>query len=440
MVDVLLVQPPLPPPMNAYVNDVVLTPPLGLCYIASCLREEFEVEILDSAILNLKPQEVKDRIRKLSPKVVGISTSTHTYKNALSIAEIVKENTGAYTVLGGPHVTFTAKEALKHDEVDFVIRNEGEITMLELCRALVKKEGLIEAVKGVSYRKDGEPFDNPPRPLICELDSLPFPARELTPLHLYKIPASIVTSRGCPSSCIFCAAKAMSGGVYRVRSPGNVVEEVKQIYERINPPFLFVADDTFTVFEERTKQICRGLKELGVRWVCESRVNTVNKRLISLMSQSGCFAIQFGVESGSQKILDSIKKGITLNQVKKVVQWCVEEGVQPVCSFMVPHPEDDWSTITETENLMNELKKKGAQIYVSLTTPFPGTTLYAHAEELGIVFLTDDTDEYNLATPVIRTRHLSVEDIERAFDRLAAISKETIPAEIPQAKPPFQAQ
>jgi anaerobic magnesium-protoporphyrin IX monomethyl ester cyclase len=430
MVDVLLVQPPLPPPMNAYVNDVVLTPPLGLCYIASCLRKEFEVEILDSAILNLTFHEIKDKVRKAAPKVVGISTSTHTYKNALSIAEIAKKTTGSYTVLGGPHVTFTAKEALKHPEVDFVIRNEGEITMLELCRALLKNEGSIEAVKGVSYRRNGVPFDNPPQPLIYELDALPFPARELTPLHLYKIPASIVTSRGCPSSCIFCAAKAMSGGAYRVRSPVNVIEEVKQIYEKINPPFLFVADDTFTVFEERTKQICVGLRDLGVRWVCESRVNTVNRRLISLMSQSGCFAIQFGVESGSQKILDSIKKGITLNQVKKVVQWCVDEGVQPVCSFMVPHPEDDWNTIMETEGLMKELKKMGAQLYVSLTTPFPGTTLYSNAEKFGIEFLTEDTDEYNLATPVIRTRHLSAEDVERAFDRLAAISKETIPAEM----------
>jgi anaerobic magnesium-protoporphyrin IX monomethyl ester cyclase len=429
MVDVLLVQPQLPPPMNAYVNDVVLTPPLGLCYIASCLRKEFEVEILDSAILNLTFHEIKDKVRKAAPKVVGISTSTHTYKNALSIAEIAKKTTGSYTVLGGPHVTFTAKEALKHPEVDFVIRNEGEIAMLELCRALLKNEGSIEAVKGVSYRRNGVPFDNPPQPLIYELDALPFPARELTPLHLYKIPASIVTSRGCPSSCIFCAAKAMSGGAYRVRSPVNVIEEVKQIYEKINPPFLFVADDTFTVFEERTKQICVGLRDLGVRWVCESRVNTVNRRLISLMSQSGCFAIQFGVESGSQKILDSIKKGITLNQVKKVVQWCVDEGVQPVCSFMVPHPEDDWNTIMETEGLMKELKKMGAQLYVSLTTPFPGTTLYSNAEKFGIEFLTEDTDEYNLATPVIRTRHLSAEDVERAFDRLAAISKETIPAE-----------
>jgi radical SAM superfamily enzyme YgiQ (UPF0313 family) len=148
------------------------------------------------------------------------------------------------------------------------------------------------------------------------------------------------------------------------------------------------------------------------------------------MSQSGCFAIQFGVESGSQKILKSIRKGITIEQVKRVVKWCIEEGMQPVCSFMIPHPDDDRNTIKETENLMNELKRIGAQLYVSLTTPFPGTTLYSDAEKLGIEFITDDTDEFNLATPVIKNKNLKVEDIEEAFDRLAAISKETIPSEI----------
>jgi radical SAM superfamily enzyme YgiQ (UPF0313 family) len=221
----------------------------------------------------------------------------------------------------------------------------------------------------------------------------------------------------------------MSGGEYRMRSPNNVVEEVKYIYKTINPAFLFVADDTFTIFRERTESICYRFQSLGIRWVCESRINTVNRALLRVMSRSGCFAVQFGVESGSQKILNSIKKGISVDQVIKVAKWCIEEGIQPVCSFMVPHPYDDWDSLKETENLMNELKRVGVQIYVSLTTPFPGTSLFSEAEKLGIKFVTDDTDEYNLATPVIKTKNLSLEDVEEAFDRLVAISKETIPSE-----------
>lgn len=431
MVEVLLVQPPLPPPMNAYTSDIVLTPPLGLCYIASYLKSEFKVGILDSAILNQKLSVIKDELKKHSPKIVGISTTTHTYKNALSIARLAKRTLPkAFTVLGGPHVTFTIEDALKNSEVDFVIRNEGEISMFNLCQVLINGQGSLEKVKGISYRRSNKPFNNPPQPLIQDLDSLPFPARELIPIHLYKIPASVITSRGCPSNCIFCAARAMSGKSYRMRTPENVVKEVKYIYDTINPPFLFVADDTFTIFRGRTEQICEKFQDLGIRWVCESRVNTVNKELLKVMSQSGCFAIQFGVESGSQKILKSIRKGITIEQVKRVVKWCIEEGMQPVCSFMIPHPDDDSNTIRETENLMNELKRIGAQLYVSLTTPFPGTTLYSDAEKLGIEFITDDTNEFNLATPVIRNKNLKVEDIEEAFDRLAAISKETIPSEI----------
>ena len=140
--------------------------------------------------------------------------------------------------------------------------------------------------------------------------------------------------------------------------------------------------------------------------------------------------IQFGVESGSQKILDSIKKGISIDQVRKAVSWCIESKVQPVCSFMVPHPEDTMDTLQQTETFMNELKKLGVQIFVSLTTPFPGTYLHHNAEKLGVEFVSQDTNDFNLATPVIRTRHLSIAQIEDVFERLSKISMESLPPEM----------
>lgn len=429
MSDVLLVQPPLPPPMDAYVRDVVLCPPLGLSYIASTLMTDgFDVEIVDAAIENLKLDDIANIIRREDPKLLGISAATYTYKNALKISKICKEvNSSIFTVLGGPHVTFRADEALQNRTVDAVIRGEGEYTTLDLVRTLFDG-GNLHKVAGLSFKRpDGRRIHNPNRPLIRDLDILPFPTRKSLPLNLYKIPASVITSRGCPYSCIFCAAKALSGGAYRVRSPDNVVAEVKEILKIINPEFLFIADDTFTIFHDRTRKIAENFRDMGLRWVCESRVNTVNRDIVNILAESGCFSIQFGVESGSQKILDSINKGITIEQVRKAIRWCLDVGIQPVCSFMVPHPEDTWETIKETEQFMEELKKSGVQIFVSLTTPFPGTTLYENAAKLGLRFITDDTDDFNLATPVIETRNFTVKDIEEIFNRFVDISVATLP-------------
>ncbi|MEM2123515.1 MAG: radical SAM protein [Candidatus Bathyarchaeia archaeon] len=415
--------------MDAYVRDVVLCPPLGLSYIASTLMSHgFKVGIVDAAIENLALDDIHKIIRKEDPRLLGISAATYTYKNALRIAEVGKEvNDSIFTVLGGPHVTFKVDDALRDGAVDGVVRGEAEYTTLDLVRVIFRR-GKLNNVAGLSFKlSNGQHVHNPDRPLIRDLDSLPFPARRSLPLNLYRIPASIITSRGCPYNCIFCAAKALSGGVYRVRSPENVVAEVEEMSEIINPEFLFIADDTFTVFHDRTKRIAESLKARGLRWVCESRVNTVNREIINILAESGCFSIQFGVESGSQKILDSISKGITVEQVRKAVNWCLESGIQPVCSFMVPHPEDTWETIGETERFMEELKRLGVQIFVSLTTPFPGTILYENASELGLRFLTDDTDDYNLASPVVETRNFKVEDIEEIFSRFVDISVATLP-------------
>ncbi|MGC8961729.1 MAG: B12-binding domain-containing radical SAM protein, partial [Candidatus Bathyarchaeia archaeon] len=420
---------PLPPPMDAYVRDVVLCPPLGLGYIASTLiADGFEVRIVDAAIENLALKDIQGIIRRENPQLLGVSAATYTYKNALKIARAGKEVDGSiFTVLGGPHVTFRADDALREDAVDGVVRGEAEYTLLDLVRVLVRG-GKLSRIAGFSFKlPGGRRIHNIDRPLIRDLDSLPFPARESLPLNLYRIPGSIITSRGCPYNCIFCAAKALSGGTYRVRSPENVVAEVKDMLKIISPEFLFIADDTFTVFHDRTKKIAERFKEIGLRWVCESRVNTVDREVIDVLAESGCFSIQFGVESGSQKILDSIGKGITIEQVRKVVKWCLEAGIQPVCSFMVPHPEDTWETVEETERFMEELRRLGVQLFVSLTTPFPGTALYEKASEFGLRFLTDDTDNFNLASTVIETKNFTAEDIEKIFSRFVDVSVATLP-------------
>jgi anaerobic magnesium-protoporphyrin IX monomethyl ester cyclase len=426
MTEILLMQPPLPDRLLPYRRDVVICPPIGLCYVASTLLSlGFEVDMVDLAISEPGPEKVELEICRAKPKILGITTSTCTYEKALTIARKAKQiDPRIVTVLGGPHVTFTAQEALAHPEIDLVVRNEGEITMLELCKLYLRGEGRLDSIKGIAYRYGGRVVNNPARPLIQDLDKLPFPARHLLPLNLYKIPGTLITSRGCPSQCVFCAARAMSGGTYRIRSPSNVLAEVDEMKRRFNPPFYFIADDTFTVFHDRTRKICAGLKQMGIRWLCESRANFVSRDLLSTMTDSGCYAIQFGMESGSQTVLNSIRKGITIDQVRNAAKWARELNLFTVCSFMVPHPEDTLETIAETKRVMLELKSQGVFIFVSPTTPFPGTYLWDHATELGVRMVSDNLEDYDLATPIMETRHLSINQVSSAYEDLVSICPE----------------
>jgi len=222
----------------------------------------------------------------------------------------------------------------------------------------------------------------------------------------------------------------MSGGTYRTRSSDNVLAEVDEMKERFNTPFYFIADDTFTVFHDRTRKICAGLKKMGLRWLCESRANFVNRDLLSMMADSGCYAIQFGIESGSQTVLNSIRKGITIDQVRNAAKWARELNLFTVCSFMVPHPEDTLETIAETKRVMLELKSQGVFIFVSPTTPFPGTHLWDNATELGVRMVSDNLEDYDLATPIMETRHLSINQVSSAYEDLVSICPE-----IPDVQP-----
>lgn len=423
MLDVLLVQPPLPKPMYDYSGSLIISPPLGLGYIASTLMQGgLSVDIIDMAVLNMGFDDFKLELMRKDPKIVGISAETLTSKNALKIAGLVKDlDEEKWTVLGGPHATFKDEETLRNPNVDVVVRREGEITMLDLAKQIIQGKMDLENVEGITFRKDGRIIRNPDRPLISNLDAIPPPARELFPLHLYKLPGTLITSRGCPAKCIFCSASAMSEGRYRIRSPSNVVSEITDMIKKFNFDKFFIADDTFTVFRERTEKICQMLQKLEIIWFCESRVNTVNKELLDCMAKAGCKIIQFGVESGSEKILKSIRKGITLEQATKAVKWSIEAGIKPVCSFMIPHPEDTMETIKETKDFMEKLKAMGALVVVSVTTPFPGTYLHSHAKEMGLQIISEDYDTYDMVTPIFTTRNLTLEQIEKSFDDLLSV-------------------
>jgi len=420
-------------------------PPLGLAYIAAVLiQNNYKVNALDLNIPNIDLNAANpDFLRNLDlhiyeayrdsfkllrslimqekPSIVGIQAYTETFPNALKIAEIAKEvNPDVVVVIGGPHVTFRPEEALNSKSVDFVVRSEGEFTMLELTNYLLRGQGDIKEIKGISYRHESGVASNPARPLIQDLDVLPYPARQLFRLNSYPYPGFVSSARGCPYQCIFCAAGAMSGGRYRIRSAENILGELLSMYNDLGIRYFSFVDDTFTAFPDRAAKICDLIKEsnMDVQWACSTRVNTVNEKLLEQMAKSGCENILLGAESGVQSILDKLCKGITIEQIRRVVNWCVSLGISPICSFMVPHPWDTLETVQETAKFMRELLSLGASVAVAITTPFPGTYLYENAGELGLTFTSRDWEDYDCITPVFYTKNLPKEYVPVAINTM----------------------
>jgi radical SAM superfamily enzyme YgiQ (UPF0313 family) len=393
------------------------SPPLGIMYMASVLeREGVSCQIIDCDVV---PHSMDELSRLDNAEIVGISTCTVTFTSALEIAEEIKrQDPSTVVVLGGPHVTFTAEETVKNEYVDLVVRGEGEETMLELAQFYLEGKGALEKIRGITYQ-DKKIHSNPDRPFVKDLDALPFPARHLIDCKKYMYPGGIITGRGCPYKCQFCAAGPLSGYKYRVRSIKNVLGEIIECSEKYNIRGISFLDNTFTAYQDRTLQFCAMLKELNMplTWGCFSRVNVVSPEILKIMADAGCTMIQYGAESGSDYILKTINKGITTERVKKAVSWALDTGMDVECSFIIGHPEDTLETVEQTIAFAEELKSFDSEgrvfTNIGVAVPYPGTALAEQAEELKITILSQDWDRYNLIDPVIDTRYLTHRDLRR---------------------------
>jgi len=375
-------------------------PSLGVGYLASSLEQDgHEVHIIDAHVENLSWGRLRERLKKISPSVVGFSFTTENRFEAFRLIEQVKKAfPQVITIAGGPHVTPTAIDSLENiPSLDLVVRGEGEATMAELAHYLEKGKDYSE-VLGLSYRRNGEVRNNPPRPFIEDLDSLPFPAWHLMPWDKYnfiiEVPgkgkvkhANIMTSRGCPFSCNFCATQNSWGRKFRARSPENILQEIKLLVANYGVRGIWFFDDAFTPNRQRVWDICEALIEakLNLSWFCEVRVDTVDKELLQKMKEAGCYCVAFGVESGSQRILDQvIGKKISLQQVKDVTQWCNELGIKTNPFFIFSHPEETEEDIEQTMKMMRSWPPN-SDISLSLLHIYPGTRLEATAREKGIL-------------------------------------------------------
>ncbi len=382
---------------------------MGLAYIAAVLeREGVEVKILDLVVFPHSRELLKSVLKKFGPRIVGTTAVTMTFDNAINVIKEIKSiDPSIVTVMGGPHVTFCAKETMSlFPELDFIVLGEGEETIAELAEAVDEGRN-VSGIEGIVFRVKSGIVDNGPRKTRIDIDSLPLPARHLLPLGRYRalgMPVSMTTSRGCPFKCIFCVGRKMVGARVRYRNPQNVVDEMEHLaafgFRQIN-----VADDLFTSSENHCLKVCdeiikRGLK---IKWTSFARVDTVSLRVLARMREAGCHTVSFGVESGNRDILKRIKKGITLEQVTDAVKMCNEAEINPHASFILGLPGETPETLKETVEFGNRLKDMGVSHGFHLLAPFPGTEVREEKEKFDIRFLSDDWRDYHANRAIVET-------------------------------------
>lgn len=367
-------------------------PPLGLMYIGGYLREKtgHNIEILDCQVENIDYDNLEKEIKKRSPDIVGITVMTFTLIDAIKTAGIAKKiNSKIKTILGGPHVNIYPEETMRIKEIDFLVFGEGEEPVRELIDNINNIQALYN-VKGIVFR-DGEKIINTgPRELVKDLDKIPFPARDMTPIEKYssvlaKNPpiTTMFTSRGCPYKCLFCDRPHL-GKIFRAHSAEYVIKEIKEC-KKLGINEIMVYDDTFTIDRQRVVDICNMIikENLEINWDIRARVNTVDEELLNLMAKAGCKRIHYGVEAGTQKILNVLRKGITLEMVEKAFDLTKKAGIQTLGYFMIGSPEETEEDIKETIKFIKKISPD--YIHVSVTTPFPATDLYARALQENVI-------------------------------------------------------
>jgi radical SAM superfamily enzyme YgiQ (UPF0313 family) len=398
-------------------------PPLSLSYLASVLiREGIEVKILDFLVAQYHPRKLRRELDEYRPQLVGATCVTLNYPIARRMLKVCKTfDPHIFTVIGGPHVTFALEETLLQSPwVDAIVIGEGERTLVELARTVEEGKD-IRHVPGIAFVDGGMVVKTPPKGRIEDLDQLPLPARELLPMARYRAlgtPCTVITSRGCPYSCIFCSGHRMFGPKVRFRSPGLVVDEIEKLQCDFGLAKINIVDDTFTLNHHHTRAVCEEMlrRNLKIKWSVFARVDRIKENLAQLMNRAGCEWILFGVESADEEILNTIKKGITPDEVRRGVKIASEAGINVFNSFILGLPGESWDTALKSLAFGDELYHKyGAKYGFHMLAPLPGTELYEKAKDYGIRILSRNWARYNANEPITETRTMSRKMVKEAM-------------------------
>ncbi|MDD5136514.1 MAG: radical SAM protein [Candidatus Omnitrophica bacterium] len=388
------------PPVRAIVEEYDAPPygHLGLAYLSSALREGgLSCAVLDAKLARLNRNDLVKVVLDLDPRIVGISSFTHEIKIAAALAEEIKKKTPwTKIVIGGVHASSLPADTIRSfPSFDYLVKGEGERAFLKLSRAILNgDEEAVPAIPGVCYRKDGNAVLVSPAPRISDLDSLKFPAWDLFPkMRIFPV----MSSRGCPYGCVFCAR--MMGEEVRVRSPENVAEELRYLNERFGAKRVFFYDETFGFYREWLDKFLRLLIDSKLnrklRWGITTRAHLLDGPILSKLKEAGCVKIDFGVESGNEQVLSVIKKGERLEDFIRAARLVKKAGIESQSYFILGHPNETRKTAADTIDFAAKLNTD--HVSIGIMVPYPGTEVAEMAAKgaMGYKKLSPDWEDYN---------------------------------------------
>ena len=376
MKKILFLNPPLYFHQGIPKSLDVSVPPLGLLYLASYVnhyaKKEFNAEIIDIGKENISLKEIVSIIKKTKPFVIGISSMTPQLQGTVELAKTIKKHFPKSIIfLGGPHISADPDFIKRHSKLfSYAITGESEITFLDAITKLSKNQKIpkIQASQ-----------------IPLNLDKLPIPDKSLIKRHLYNESESMLFSRGCPFNCYYCSRPSISRTI-RYRSTANLIKEIKYCYPFCHGKINF-QDDTFTLNRDKVINLCKTLikEKIKIFWECNTRIDLVDEKLLKLMHRAGCQQINFGIESGNERVRkEIIHKGLfTNNDIHKVFSWCQKNKIKIACYFMIGHPTETKEEIQDTKNMIS--KSPIDVLGLSIPIPFPGSPLYDIAKKDKIV-------------------------------------------------------
>ncbi|MBU1087011.1 MAG: B12-binding domain-containing radical SAM protein [Candidatus Omnitrophica bacterium] len=439
---ILLIQPPCTLSKN-YTKEI--QPPLGMAYIAAMLEDKFEVRILDAAVegwhdeivvskqeirYGLSFEQIAQRIKDFNPDLVGISCLfSMQADNAHKVGQIAKKvNPEIITVMGGAHPTVLAKKVLEDPAIDYVVIGEGEQTITKLIDCINQKQPVAD-IDGLAYKLNNKIMLNPKISFIQDLDALPFPARHLLPMDKYfkiNMPhgvttrrspnTSLITSRGCPAQCIFCAIHPIWGKKFRARSADNVVKEIKQLISTYGIQELQFEDDNLTFDKKRAMSIFEQMitEKLDMLWTTPNGVAlwAMDEAMLLKMKQSGCYRLCLAIESGDQEVLHKIiNKPLDLNKAKRLISFAYKNGFETDAFFVIGFPGETKQQIKTTFSFGRSLQVSNVNYYIA--TPYPGTKLYDQCVKGNYLVKDFQADSLGVKKGVIVTPEFTPQELEK---------------------------